>query len=122
MKKYLIVLFILFIPGIIHAGEWVAVDNGAVEIDLTDGRLENKLWLYINKVSTIKFEPKEKYTFQYKAINNEEIFINALCDTFDRKELHKEVIVVFDGGSCFFQIQYNQKTGNFSKLRVNGEA
>ena len=73
-------------------------------------------------MSNRKFEPKEKYTFQYKATSSEEIYINALCDTFERKDLHKELVMVFDGGSCFFQINYNLKTGKFYELQVNGEA
>ncbi len=121
MKKYLFI-FVLFVPGVLYAGEWVTVDGGVLEIDLAEGKLENELWRYINKVSTRKFEPKDKYTYQYKALNSEEIYINALCNAFEIKDLHKEFVMVFDGGTCFFQINYNHKTGKFYKLQVNGEA
>ena len=122
MKKYLSILFLSLLPSTLYAGEWIAVDGGVVEIKLKAEEVENKLWLYIKKASTRKFETRDKYTYQYKAINNKEIYINALCDTFGEKSLHKEFVMVDDGGSCFFQINYNFKTGKFSKLQVNGEA
>ena len=122
MKKYLYILFVFLLPSTLHASEWIAVDGGVIEIKLNAEEVENKLWLYIKKESTRKFEPRDKYTYQYKAVNNQEIYINALCDTFGEKSLHKEFVMVDDGGSCFFQISYNIKTGQFSKLQVNGEA
>ena len=62
------------------------------------------------------------YTYQYVITNNDDIFINAFCNTLNRENLNRELLVVEDGGSCYFQINYNLKTGIFSKLSVNGEA
>ncbi len=38
------------------------------------------------------------------------------------EELTQRVVVIFDGGSCYFQATYNFKTKAFVKLVVNGEA
>ena len=122
MNKIISILILLLIPTGAFAAHWVAVDSGVVEIKLDSVRIENRLWSYIDDNSTTKFEPRNTYTYQYKAINHSEILINALCEVDSTKPLHTEFVIVFDGGSCYFQITYNFKTGEFSKLQVNGEA
>ncbi len=112
----------LLTHSLLYAGEWVAVDGGVIEIKLNEIEIEKDLWRYINQVSNKQFESKEIYTYQYKVVTSEEMHINALCDTWGQKDLHKEFVMVFDGGACYFQIKYNLKTGEFSNLEVNGEA
>ena len=101
------------------AGEWYAVKSK--KINIIEKTIENKLWEYINSTSQVKFNPRKTYNYQY---TNEgtNIYINAFCETWGRKNLNKELLIVRDGGSCYFQIHYNYKTEMFSKLNVNGEA
>lgn len=105
-----------------YAGEWIRVKGGVSAVKIDCLAIEGKLWKYIKKASKIKFQPKENYLYQYKIINIDEIYINALCETYSNKDLENDFIVVFDGGSCFFQITYNLKEDSFSKLFVNGDA
>ena len=67
----------------------------------------------------------QDYTFQYQGQEEKGrkfIFINALCVQRDRQRLDKEIIVIFDGGSCFFSVKYDPSRKIFFNLFINGEA
>ena len=67
----------------------------------------------------------QDYTFQYQGQEEKGrkfIFINALCVQRDRQRLDKEMIVIFDGGSCFFNVKYDPSQKTFFNLLINGEA
>ena len=121
MKNILFSLTILFSP-FAAASNWVQVNDWATPLKVNPNSLEQKLWSFVATESKVKFQPKDTYTFQYKTINDSELYINALCNTHGASDLTSEFIVVFDAGSCYFQATYNFKTGVFVKLEVNGEA
>jgi archaellin len=124
-KHIILLLLILLTSGVIHAGNWIAVDGGSNGIDLNETKIENSLWTFLEAKKQYKFFPRKNYTYQYQAnIKNgeEEVYINAFCEIQKRKDLHKYFIVVKDGGPCYFQIKYNPRTGKFYDLSVNGEA
>ena len=65
------------------------------------------------------------YTFQYQGREEKGrnyIFINALCAPTDQERLDKEIIVILDGGSCFFNLKYDPLRKAFFDLFINGEA
>jgi hypothetical protein len=67
----------------------------------------------------------QDYTFQYQGQEEKGrkfIFINALCVQRDRQRLDKEIIVIFDGGTCFFNVKYDPSKKRFFNLFINGEA
>ena len=121
MKKTLLTIAILFSP-IAFAGNWVQVNDWATPLKVNVVSLEKNLWVYVFENSNQKYKAKDLYTFQYKTINKSELFINALCDTFDVVGLDENFIEVDDGGTCYFQVVYNFKKNTFTKLEVNGEA
>ncbi len=123
VKKFALLLLSIY-PFCAFPGEWIAVDGGLVEIDLVESAVEDSLWQYLEKSSKATFEPRDTYTYQYRAVNESRMKIFALCETFDfdSESLRKDFLIVMDGGSCFFDIEYNYKTGVFSKLHVNGGA
>jgi hypothetical protein len=47
------------------------------------------------------------------------IFFNLFCNAFDT-DWTQQPVVVEDGGSCFFQVQFSMKTRSFSNLQING--
>ena len=70
----------------------------------------------------------KKYRRQYICVTNKrgekEIWINFLCD-IDReyyKGWETDIIVVKDGGNCFFEIKINLTTKTYYDLFVNGDA
>lgn len=68
---------------------------------------------------------KYKYKRQYMAVLNDqgqkEIWINGFCDTWD-KQWKKEVVLVHDGGNCYFNLKINLTTKECFELSVNGYA
>jgi hypothetical protein len=65
------------------------------------------------------------YTFQYQGQEEKGrkyIFVNALCASTDRQTLDKQIIVILDGGSCFFNLKYDPGQKVFFDLFINGEA
>ncbi len=49
------------------------------------------------------------------------IYGNYFCDNMG-KNWRQEFVFVFDGGDCFFQVEYDVESGTFIKLWVNGES
>lgn len=121
MKKLLSYLTIL-ISSNVAAGEWIQVIDRPVDVEIDPIKMETELWDYIALNSTQQFLPRSSYIYQYKTINDSELYINALCDDYDNDDLSERFIIVFDGGSCYFQAIYNFKSNEFIKLDVNGEA
>lgn len=66
-----------------------------------------------------------EYKFQYIPALFESgakhVWVNAFCDDFD-KDLKKEIIIVEDGGSCFFNFKINLETLAVYDFSVNGES
>ena len=52
------------------------------------------------------------------------IFVNALCGPYAETspDWQESIVVVFDGGGCFFRVYYDPATNKFDDLRVNGDA
>jgi len=67
----------------------------------------------------------QDYIFQYQGQEEKGrkfIFINALCVQGDRQRLDKEIVIIFDGGSCYFNVKYDPLRNAFFDLFINGEA
>jgi len=63
------------------------------------------------------------YKRQYVGIilgGQKQIFINLLCSEAPGDWTRKEIIVV-DGGPCFFNVRFSNRTRTFSHLWINGE-
>lgn len=120
MNKYTFIAILILTSNIVMAGEWHAV--GDVKININIKSIEERLWHYLGKTSSVKFKPRKMYTYQYTSKNKNRIYINALCNTWNRKNLNKELLLVRDGGSCYFKIYYNLNNKQFSELYVNGDA
>jgi len=40
----------------------------------------------------------------------------------NRKAIKQYFMILLDGGTCYFKIDYNLSTGSFKNLVINGEA
>lgn len=118
-----------------QSNEWIEVGRKDSKGDIDTSLIERQIWSHLEENTEIEFEARELYKFQYKRINTNELHINALCSpkksgesnlgTFPQpsnEELAREFYEVYDGGSCYFRINYNIRSGEFSKLYVNGRA
>jgi hypothetical protein len=67
----------------------------------------------------------KRYKRQYVAVINnkgeKEIWINFFCNDCD-KDWKKEIIIVKDGGDCFFNLKINLTTKKYYDFMINGEA
>lgn len=50
------------------------------------------------------------------------LVIHAFCDTFGADDLTKSLVMVDDGGDCFFEAYYDMDGHHFAGLSVNGYA
>ena len=68
--------------------------------------------------------PAEYYR-QYVAVTidgKRRMFLNALCSVEPNVAWRKRLVVVMDGGNCFWHALYDPATERFSELAVNGRA
>lgn len=65
------------------------------------------------------------YKRQYIAVINskgqKEVWVNCICNAAS-KDWKKGLIIVLDGGKCYFNVKINLKTKKFSNFVVNGDA
>ncbi len=111
------------------AGGWVKVSGGDWDPSpamLTD--LKAQIESYVmsqGKAQGRKLKRWRDYTFQYQGQEEKGlkfIFINALCRLSDQQTLDKQIIVILDGGSCFFNLKYDPFRKVFFDLSINGDA
>ena len=101
------------------------------EVHQIDSLLRRCVSDYNKKLATnlragysIDFE-KYKYKRQYMAVVNskgeKEVWINCFCNTWE-KNWKNEIILVHDGGNCYFNLKINLTSGECFEVSVNGYA
>jgi len=124
-----LILFLALFPRAEAGDTWVKVSGGSwgpSPTMLTD--LKAQIESYVKgqaKTQGRELKRWQDYTFQYQGREEKGrkfIFINALCIQSDRQRLDKEMIIIFDGGSCFFNLRFDPDRNEFFDLFINGEA
>lgn len=70
----------------------------------------------------------KKYSYHKQIIaatnknGDKEVWVNCFCHTWDNNNWKKDILMVQDGGSCYFNFKVNLATKKFYDLTVNGEA
>lgn len=66
------------------------------------------------------------YKFQFVPVVNDkgakEVWVNGFCDNFGSDDWRKHVMIVEDGGKCFFNLKVSLPAGKFYAFQVNGYA
>ncbi|MEX6690896.1 hypothetical protein QTN47_25530 [Danxiaibacter flavus] len=69
---------------------------------------------------------KNNYRKQLIAVTNKkgekEVWVNCFCYTWDNKNWKTNILLVADGGNCYFNFKINLATKKFYDLGVNGVA
>ena len=69
---------------------------------------------------------KYNYRKQLVAVTNKkgekEVWVNCFCHTWDNNNWKTDILIVHDGGTCYFNFKLNLTTKKFYDLSVNGEA
>ncbi len=117
---------------VIKYGEFKVFDNAKAttlskaEIDQIEDLLHKAINDYNkDKKHYAKIMPLSKYKIQFvPVINNKgekEVWVNCFCDA-DSSRWRKELIIVEDGGNCYFQVKINLKTMKWYSMGINGYA
>lgn len=91
-------------------------------------RLERQLKPYLAGEPTpqakqIGTKPGKRQYLGYTNDGRRWIFVNSLCEWLTKDRPWREdfiIIIVFDGGSCFFTVRYDLSNSQFDELRING--
>ena len=108
--------------------KWIQVEGGAWTID---PHLLSEVQLALKSTLPTAYGGRLRkwntYTFQYQGkisvLGGRFVFVNAFCDSsLNDDQMRAEWVEVFDGGTCYFRVEYDVKTKRLRKLLVNGEA
>lgn len=72
-----------------------------------------------------KLQEWTRYTFQYQGQEQRGrkfVFVNAFCAGDEGQQLDKQMVWVFDGGTCFFNLKYDAEENKFFDILINGDA
>ena len=105
-----------------------------LKIAIIENNEEQKIGLIEHNKKYPKYQQTETgfelkldgYKRQYVPIINEkgekEVWINFFCDDFGTDNWKTEIVLVEDGGNCYYNIKINLKTKEHSELGINGNA
>ena len=92
-------------------------------------RLEGQLKPYLEGVGTPKAKviaaKLGRYKRQYLGYTDagkKRIFVNSFCHWKEDWFWRDSVIIVKDGGTCFFRVHYDLSSSQFEQLEINGDA
>jgi hypothetical protein len=110
-------------------GFWTLIPGGAWEPQATtmqDMRVGLKVFVEQQALKEkVKLAEWQTYTFQFQGQEKKGqrfIFINAYCTKPDSQFSETQMLLVFDGGPCFFNVKYDPKKKAYFELLFNGEA
>jgi hypothetical protein len=89
------------------------------------GALKNGLQSFV-AINTGRrtLRPWQEYAFQYQGQvdrGRRYILVNALCRVDPGWSLQSQVLLVLDGGTCYFHLKYDPVEGSFYDLFINAE-
>jgi hypothetical protein len=67
------------------------------------------------------YQYKRQYVAVFNSEGEKEVWVNAFCNTF-YSNWKSEILVVDDGGNCYFNLKINLTTNTCFELMVNGYA
>ncbi len=131
--KYLLFIIPLLMLGLANAEEssWTRVDGGTWRpSDQILSKIKMHLEPYMKTQEKIFGRSLKKwntYRFQYQGQEengHKFVYINAFCHLYDDKHvnLSKKIVLIKDGGGCYFQVKYDPIADKFFDAFVNGEA
>jgi hypothetical protein len=130
LPNSVVLAFTLIVAIHAHAqNAWVRVHGGSWEPDsqvVTE--LRAGLERYVK--ATARGQGRElrnwaEYIFQYQGREEKGqkyILVNAICRRDPEWNLEKQLIFVFDGGPCFFNLRFDPKRRQYYDLAINGYA
>ena len=122
-------LCLAFAASAQEQNQWIEVKGGSWRPSISMlNELKTNIRPYVEKAAKAQareLKPWRDYTFQYQGIEEKRrrfIFVSAFCTNFGISNLTEKLVLVEDGGSCFFTSKYDPERKEFSQLFINGEA
>ena len=114
---------------ILATASWIALQDGEwTPSQKIVVHIQSDLESFVTQETAAQKKPLptkfSEYTFQYQGreINGHKfVQINAFCQK-PEADLTKALIIVADGGPCYFHVKYDPDTGKFYELSFNGVA
>ncbi len=108
---------------------WISVEGGSwAPTAGVLGHIERKLQPFVTTAATSEgrqLEDWATYTLQYQGQETKglrTVKIQATCRVPPGLDLNRSFIIVYDGGTCYFSIQYDPVRDAFFDLEINGES
>lgn len=108
----------------VRLGTWTPTkpDIDGIEANLSQiSNMEPQGW-----ASKVSIEHPERYYRQYIGMTDPQqrkwIYVNAFCEEPPPPDWKTRLIIVVDGGPCFWQAFYDPATQKFSNLMINARA
>ena len=118
----------IFAALAIAIGSWLGVPGGSWTPATTDiAPVKAQLQNYVRQEAKSKgatLPAWGRYTFQYygQSLHGRRIiFVNAFCSK-PPPNAHRQLVVVLDGGACYFQAYWDSATQSFAGVQFNGHA
>jgi len=136
-RKHLVAVSLFLALSVQAADEsrWVEVKGGTWKVDAaTVQDLKAGIVAFVETDNDPNSESSQKnikglqqrwknYSVQYqgaKRNGTRVVFLNALCSQGER-DLDKGFVRIYDGGDCYFVLNYDPQAKKFSDLWINGE-
>ena len=112
----------------VAVGSWISVPGGIwqpsqAELNDVQAKIHGYATLQANDRRN-GLAPWESYTFQYQGRELEGrkvVYVNACCSE-PPHYVAEQMVLVLDGGTCYFEAYYDTKTKSFVRLVFNGVA
>jgi hypothetical protein len=132
MKRSVIRIFAVAacVVSMAHGAErWIYVSGGEWEPSADAIQpLQESLEKYVRAQAQTQHRTLSEwnsYRFQYQgqaSDNRRYVFVSAFCYIDDGVNLHERIVLVLDGGGCFFTVKYDPSEQRFYDLVINGDA
>jgi hypothetical protein len=128
-RRALATILALYVCNGVSAADdrWIKVKGDWEPAQATVRELKAQLEPHAKKTAQMqgrKLRNWEEYVFQYQAQEDKgrrHILVNALCHVYPKRDLAKDIVLVLDGGSCYFNAKYDPERRQYYELLINGD-
>ena len=106
-------------PTDLTKSELIEIEN-ILKIAVQEKNKKNK-WSETDFELTLKGK-KRQYVPVVNKKGEKEIWINFFCNDWESDTWKKDLMLVDDGGNCYFNLKVNLTNKTYSELRINGYA
>ena len=96
-------------------------ENQRTELEIHNKNFPKDKWKETGFELTLKGK-KRQYIPVINEKGEKEVWINFFCDDWGNDYWKSDILIVHDGGNCYFNLKVNLTTESYSELSINGYA